>query len=191
MTEYNAPMVAALALVVPLIAPDRQSSFLAKDTLPKPSVTLLVDHVVPAPKGHPKVTALEVKFPTNVHVGSENFVFEGPRGGRVTVRVAAEGSKAKATTSKSMTEIEKSFEKMKGRLDFKYFVAKPWFGTIDGPNTAGDRHVDNYTAMRVDGSLVIKVDASWEPRNAKGEQEATELARFVIWTAEAKAGLTN
>lgn len=178
-------MVAALALVVAISASDQQPKFLSSDTLPKPSVTLVVNYVVPAPKGHPEFGSLSVSFPTNVHLASANNIFEGPRGGRVVIRIDAQGSKAKDLTSRAETEIERSFEKMKGRLDLKYFVAKPWFGSVDGPNKDGDRHVDNYTAMRVDGSLVIKVDASWPPLDAKAEQEATELARFVIWYAKA------
>jgi hypothetical protein len=185
-TVHNRSMVVACALLASLLVSDQQPSFLAKDTLPKPSVTLLVDHVVAAPKDHPELGALVLKFPTNVKAGSEAYIFDGPRGGRVEVHVVAVGPRAKVLMDKGSNVIEKSFEKMKGRLDFKYFVAKPWFGMVNGPNSVRDRHFDNYTAIRTDGSLVVKIDASWIPRNAKAEQEATELARFVIWYAEEK-----
>ena len=95
-TVHNTVMVVAFALLASLLVSGQQPTFLAKDSLPKPSVTMLVDHVVPAPKGHPEISALGVRFPTNVKAGLEDFIFEGPRGGRIAVRVVAEGSKAKA-----------------------------------------------------------------------------------------------
>ena len=177
-------MLCACALTLAAFLQHPKESFLAKNTVPKPNLKAAVEYSIPAPDDNPKYHVLKIKLPKSSKLGKHPWVFDGPLGGIVSVRVEKEGKDAENVVLQQLLNTEIAYDqgaKMDGLV-----VADSWFGSMEPYEFQMDksRTGEVYVLLRGEPYVVYSMLASWPNGNVSAREEAMNMAKYVIWTAK-------